>query len=645
MTKEKSEKFWQINCIFFIVFVSIAALIYRLVFLQVFKFDQYKAAAVGQHELYKEIRPQRGEVLVSDKNSSQYFPVATNKKSFLFYIVPKEIKDKEEFKEQLTAIVAEEIKRGREEMENAIVRINIKEDSDEEPFSAPPSAEASSSVKTTEDKMAGKEEKEDNAAEDAAVDGEEDEDSFLNEARQLLDSHLNNMDDPYEVILNDVSANFIKQTNNLKIKGIYFSHYYKRSYPQQEFLADILGFMGFKGDQKVGRYGLEELFNEELEGQSGFIKGEKDTQGRWVAIGEKKSNSVQNGCDIYLTIDKNVQYKVEEILKEAARLYKIKAGSVVVIAPKTGKIIAMADWPTFNPNYYNKFEDLNVFQNGAVQAIYEPGSIFKVITMSAAINEGKVTPKTTYNDEGFVKVGREIIRNSTNKPQNTVTMIEVLEKSLNTGAVFVQQSISEGVFLEYVEQYNFGQITGVKLKGEVCGSIASLQEKPFNVVNYAAASFGQGISVTPLEMVSAISAIANNGMLMKPYIIDKILQGDKSIIFGQQEIRQVISVSTAAKVGAMMVNVVKNGSGSGAAVKGYNIAGKTGTAQIAEKGVYTDKSIHSFVGFAPLDDPVFAMIVKLDEPDGFRFSSSTATPTFGKIAKFLLEYYAISPSY
>lgn len=616
MKKYKHESFWRINVLFFAAVLGFLAIFARLFFLQIVKFSYYKAAAEEQHRMFKKILPERGKIFISDKNKENFFPVAINKKIFLFYAVPKEIEDRSKFIEEVSAFIKEEMEQNNKEQDEAIGRIS----SDKK------NAEEFSNSGGESDNLENREN-----------------DSYLAKAKELLENKLRDMNDPYEVILEKASEDLADKIKKAGIKGAYFSADYARFYPEHEFAADILGFVGFQGDVRSGRYGIEEFFNSELEGRPGSILGEKDTKGRWVSIKNKEVNPAKNGCDIYLAIDRNIQFKAEEILKESSSGFNIDSGSIIVADPRTGEILAMADWPTFNSNYYGKFSDLEVFQNGAIQKVYEPGSVFKVLTMSAAMNEGKISPLTKYEDKGFAAIRDRIIRNVDRKSFGAQTMTEVLEKSLNTGAIFAQQSIPEGVFLNYLKNYHFGKILGIELSGEVSGSIRALEDIPINPVNYAAVSFGQGISVTALEMLSAVSAIANKGILMRPRIVSKISNNENDYIKISEEIGRVISPETALKISAMMVSVVKNGSGSAAAVPGYKIAGKTGTAQIPENGVYTNKSVHSFVGFGPLENPAFAILIKFDNPKGVRFSSATAAPAFGKLAKFILEYYSIPP--
>ncbi len=615
MRKQKTENFWQVNFLFIVIILAIAVLLCRLIALQIIDHDKYFVAAKDQHSMYQEILPKRGKIFVGTKNSDDYFAVATNRKNYLFYIVPKEIKNRENFIEQVAKVVKEEARDRETEINSVLEKFKLK------------IGESVSKNVTEQSEM------EDSSAEDLE----------LIEAKELLERRLRNMDDPYEIVLKDVDSDFVEKINKLELSGTHFTEFDKRYYPEHEFAADVLGFVGFKGDQRIGRYGLEEFFNSELEGHAGFIDGEKDTKGRWVPTGNKEEILAEDGCDIYLTIDRNIQFRAEGSLREAVEEYGIDSGSIIVMDPRTGAILAMANWPTFDPNYYNSFSDIKAFQNESIQSVYEPGSVFKAITMSIAINEGVVTPQTKYEDKGLVAIRDRVIHNVNNKSYGTQTMIEVLEKSLNTGAMFAQQSVGEKIFLEYVKKYHFGEILNIELQGEIAGKIGALEELPYNAVNYATASFGQGISVTSLEMISAISAIANRGKFMQPRVVSKIVKNGTGFLKEESSLGQVISAETAIKVSAMMVSVVRNGCGQAAAIDGYNIAGKTGTAEIAEDGNYADKSLHTFVGFAPLEDPAFSVIVELNNPKGYRFSSSTAAPTFKKIVKFMLEYYGIPP--
>ena len=292
----------------------------------------------------------------------------------------------------------------------------------------------------------------------------------------------------------------------------------------------------------------------------------------------------------------------------------------------------MASAPNFDPNNYSEYSVEN-FLNPTVESVYEPGSIFKVITMSAGIDAGKITPETTYYDSGSVTLNGRTIKNWDNKAHGTQTMTQVIEQSLNTGAVFAQRQTGRGDFYKYVEQFGFKDLTLVGLPDEVSGNLINL-EKNIRDINFATASFGQGISVTPIELISAIGAIANDGVLMRPFLIEGT---------APQVLRRVISQETADQVTAMMVSAVKNA--QIAQIPNYKIAGKTGTAQVPDfvRGGYTHQVINTYVGFAPATDPKFIILVRLDKPEGAPLAGLTVVPAFRDLAHFILNYYNIPP--
>jgi len=316
---------------------------------------------------------------------------------------------------------------------------------------------------------------------------------------------------------------------------------------------------------------------------------------------------------------------------------------VIVLNPKTGAVLAMANYPTFNPNEFNLVEDVSVYTNRAIQTAYEPGSVMKPITFAASLNEEKITPDMTFEDPGFVTLENFTIRNAENKKYGEVTMTQVLEDSINTGAIFAEQQIGHKVFRQYLEKFGFGKATGITLPFESSGDISNLYRG--GDLYPATASYGQGITATPLQIVTAFAAIANGGKLYKPYVVEQMVFPDGNVQVTEPElVTEVISPRTASTLGAMLVSVVERGHGKRAGVPGYFIAGKTGTAQIAYEdrpGYDPDRTIGTFVGFGPIEDPVFAMIVKIDEPQTVRFAGSSAAPTFGEIAQFILNYYQI----
>jgi cell division protein FtsI/penicillin-binding protein 2 len=290
-------------------------------------------------------------------------------------------------------------------------------------------------------------------------------------------------------------------------------------------------------------------------------------------------------------------------------------------------------------------EDQSVFNNPAIFSQYEPGSIFKPITMAIGLDLKLVNPETTYEDTGNVQIGPHTIKNSDLKSNGIQTMTQVLEKSLNTGVVYVVRLVGPQKFREYAEAFGLGSLTGIELDREAMGDTDSLKKR--GEIWSATASFGQGIAVTPIQMLNAFNAIANGGRLMKPYIVREFVESSGAEREVQPKaIRQVLSERTSTLLRGMLVNVVENGHGKRAGVAGYYVAGKTGTAQVSKKdggGYEKDRVIGSFIGFAPADNPVFSMLVKVDNPKTVQWAESSAAPVFGEIAKYLLNYYKVPP--
>jgi len=473
------------------------------------------------------------------------------------------------------------------------------------------------------------------------------ENKSVEEFKSLL-TRLSKRDDFYEVLKKDLTAEEVKDIQNLNLPGIRFEKNTKRFYPEKELFSHITGFFRslencavencFNGE---GQYGLEEFFHEQLSGKSGYIAQEK-IKGV-TNLTNSFSRPPENGIDLILTLDRTIQFFVCQTLKNALQEYVAKSGSVVVLNPKTGEIIALCNYPNFDPNEYSEEEDYSVFKNNVVSSAFEPDSIFKIITIASALDAKKIKPETVYLDPGKIIIDGETISNVENRTFGYQTMTEVLEKSINTGAVYVAQKIGKSNFRNYLKKFGFGSLTQIELPYESPGNISNLDEK--QEIYLATASFGQGITVTSLQIVNAVGAIVNQGKLMKPYLVKKIIKGGEETILEPNFIRQVISPSAASNLTAMLVSVCENGYGRKAKVPGYYVGGKTGTAQVPKKQGrgYSEEVIHSFIGFAPATNPVFVALVKIDNPQEGKYSDSTAVPTFGKIAKFILNYYNIPP--
>jgi len=443
-------------------------------------------------------------------------------------------------------------------------------------------------------------------------------------------------------------VNFVKEKN---FPGVGISYITDRFYPQGILGADVLGFLGYDGEGRTGQYGIESFYNQELFGQDTepsqlLASGLPGIIGSlWPgaqAREKQRDTTFDRPKDIVLTIDKNIQEFVEEELDDLMAQWKPVVGSIIVQDPITGKILAMVDRPTFDPNIYTESKP-EVFLNSSIQYIFEPGSSFKPITMAVGLDKVKITPQTVYEDKGFVEVAEYTIKNFSERVFGRQTMSQVLEKSINTGTMFVENLVGDNAFLDYVLNFGFGQRTGIDMPGEVNGDITNLYSG--RKINFLTASFGQGIAVTPLQLINAYSTIANGGKLMKPYIVDRIITEGKEIITQPEVMGIPISEKTSAKLKAMLVNVVDIGFDK-ARIKGYEVAGKTGTAQIpnTEGGYLEDQYIHNFLGFAPAQNPRFTILIKIDKPQGITFAADSLSPTFKEIAAFLLNYYNIPPT-
>ncbi|MBH41259.1 MAG: hypothetical protein CL685_00925 [Candidatus Magasanikbacteria bacterium] len=577
--KEGDSIDFRIRGVYWGILVVAAIIMVRLFFLMVIYHGFYAQLASGSHELFAQLNPKRGAIYVQDSRNGEELPIAMNRDVFLVYANTKEIQD-------------------------------------------------------------------DNTAEKSAI-GLAEIFGYTDEEKLALYYKLNKRDDPYEPIEKDLPEEVKLQIEEKELTGIHFVRSAKRFYPEKTLAAQTVGFLGKDTDgQNIGRYGAEGYWNKELAGTAGFLEGLRGGKGGVVLSAGKVFESAEDGADILLTIDRTIQYKACQILQESMKEYEAESASLLIMDPKSGAIRAMCSLPDFDPNSYGKVETIQTYNNATIFTPYEPGSIFKPITMAAAINEELISPNSVFYDKGFVDdVCETRIRNADHKVYKDQTITGVLEKSINTGMVYVAQQLRKELFRDYVEQFGFGIKAGIALDSEVSGVIDSLYKNKGDAIDcYAAtASFGQGITATPLQMASAFSAIANGGLLMKPYVIQEIRHINGKIDRTKsKELRRVLSQRAASLTAGMMVSVVDSGHAAGARVPGYYVAGKTGTAQIAERGGYSDKYNHSFIGFAPVDNPAFVMVVKFENPKR-RFSSSTAAPTFGKVARFILDYYGVAP--
>lgn len=449
----------------------------------------------------------------------------------------------------------------------------------------------------------------------------------------VLLQRLSNSTSSYALIKSQITDEQAERVKTLGLKGVYVRKELVRFYPANELASQVVGFVGYSGDKRAGQYGIERSFEEQLSGVT--------TNTSLFGIDEE---SIQSGADVELTIDYGVQFFVEQRLKQAVEFLDADAGSAIFMDPKTGAILAMANTPGFNPNSYGNAEDISVFTNSAVTGMFEPGSTFKPLTMAAAVDAGVVGPTTTYTDTGSFEVDGYTIKNFDGQARGVQTMTQVLESSLNTGVMYAQRLLGNDKFRDYVSAFRIDKITGIELPGERPGNVRNI-EKGNAAVNFATATFGQGISMTPLQLLSAISALANNGVMMQPYIVSKVTMAGSEQVTQPKEIGTPISASTAARLTGMLVSTAENGYDKKASIPGYSTAAKTGTAQVSNPDGpgYSDQVIHSFVGYAPAYNPRFVGIIKVDNPKTIRFAADSLSPVFHDISAYMLQYYQVPP--
>ena len=466
---------------------------------------------------------------------------------------------------------------------------------------------------------------------------------ILDLEEEFIEEKINN-DSLYELLETKATDSQIERLQRINFPGIYIGQEDSRIFPQATMAS---GTIGFVDSEKFGQYGLEGYYQETLKGSQGVIEGERGPGGLLISFSSPKGT--EKGSNLILTLDQQIQFEAEKLLAKAKENLNIDSGTIIVIKPDSGEIVALANFPNFDPNNYEKEKDMFIFQNPALQSFFEPGSVFKPITMASAIEEKKITPETTYIDEGMVKISKTPIYNYAKRTYGEQTMTQVLEKSINTGAVFAEQQLGSNLFLEYLEKFGLFEKTGIDLQGEV--SSQNQEFKKGYEINFATASFGQGIKITPIQLVKAFSAIANNGKMAKPHLVKKIV-GENGFV---EEIlpefsENVISPETSSKIVSMMISVVENGYSKKTKVPGYYIAGKTGTAQVSwpalgiNKPGYSDKTIQSFIGFAPAFNPEFLILVKLDNP-ATNTAEYSALPIFHDLAKYIIDLWQIPPDY
>jgi len=557
-------------------------IIARLYYWQIVAGEKLAAAAEGQYQISFEIPAKRGQILASDG-----FPLATTEEAFLvFASLPDLRKSSEEIASKLAPILVDE--------------------------------------------------------EEATPGGKINFQDSLLATEELLKERLNRTDLNWVPLKHKVSRETKKEVEKLLIEGIGFEEEQQRSYPEGSSSAHLLGFVGqdINGRDK-GYFGLEGYYDLELKGRAGIVRREKDASGRPILVGQFKDEEQHHGRDLLTTIDRSVQYIIERELTKGLKRYGAISGSVVVMEPD-GAILAMTGLPAYHPAKYQQYEK-ELYPNPNIASSYEPGSTFKIAVMSAALNEGVVTPDMKCDQCSGPRIISDYVIKTWNEEYfPDCTVVEIIEHSDNVGMVFVGEKLGINKLVEYLKKFGLGEKAGIDLEDELTPDLRA--DEDWKLIDLATASFGQGIALTPIQMTGIAATIANDGKLVQPYLVKQIV-GEEKIITVEPKIEgEVISSATAKVMTELMVNAVDNGEAKWAKPPGYRIAGKTGTSQIPVAGHYDEeKTIASFVGFTPADNPKFVMLVTLREPTSSPWGSETAAPLWFDIAKELFNYYGILP--
>lgn len=425
----------------------------------------------------------------------------------------------------------------------------------------------------------------------------------------------------------------------LDLPGVLILPEMVRTYPEQTLASQLLGFVNADG---VGNYGVEGTYDSILKGQAGYQVGEKDNQGRFISISD--AVPAQDGKTIVLTIDRDIQHFAEKLLADAVEKFQADSGSITVVEPKTGAVVAMAAMPTFNPNEFNKTDTPAKFLNPVIAAVWEPGSIAKPFVMAQAIEKGKVEPDTKGTFGSSVIVGNHEIFTAEKKAFGEETMTQVLENSDNVAMVWVSEKLGAGDERDGLSRFGMGETPNPGLSGAVSGHLPLL--KMIGDIARANMAFGQGFSATPLQIIMAYAALFNDGVLMRPYIVKEVR--DASGLLTQtapRPVRPVVSSETARKMTLMLESVVDHGHAKRAGVAGYRVGGKTGTAQVANPagGYFDDRHVGALASCFPVSEPRYCSLVKLDQPKTVKFAESSAAPVDGELNRFMAINKQIPP--
>ena len=583
-------KNWRFLAIQLLFIVLTAAVVGRLMYWQIIKHDSLIAKASEQHEITTLLEAKRGRIFASDGSL-----LVGNEPAFLLFANLSEFKREHDTQEK--------IKEAAEDISKSLLPEILSNQKEPEKLS-----------KAENEKL------------------------FITKREFIID-RLNSEDLVWVPLAKKISGGTRERLDALEIAGLGFEELTKRYYPETTLASQLLGFVGKdKEDNDTGYFGLEGFYNEQLGGRPGRLIQELDATGNPILTNDQDGSFPTDGFDITTTIDRNVQYILDAEIEKGVKKFGAKFGSAVILNPKTGEVLGLSNYPNFTPVKWQAFEE-DDFLNQSISDVYEPGATFKLVTVASALDAGVIKPNTNCTCSGPIKVSGYEIQTWNNKYHPNSTIVEVLQNSDNVGAGFVGRKLGKDKFLEYIKKFGFGTASGIDLQGEEAGLVKQRQD--WSDVDLVTTSFGQGISVTALQMTSSLSVIANEGRLMKPFVVKKINSDQSEINIEPETLEQVIKVETASVMKEMLLAAVEGGEARNLIPKGYRVGGKTGTAQVAVGGEYDpSQAVASFVGFGPVEDPKFVMIVKYVDPTPI-YGAETAEPTFFEIAKRLYPYWGI----
>jgi cell division protein FtsI (penicillin-binding protein 3) len=463
----------------------------------------------------------------------------------------------------------------------------------------------------------------------------------LHEDARELDAKLGS-NSSFVWIARQLPLDVALEAKKLKLPGIYFLDEHRRSYPRGMLAANVVGYVGLDGQ---GLGGIEHSFDAFVRGKAGKVTLLRDARRGMYLVGGEGANRPVDGNDVVLTIDSIVQFIAERSLQKAIDKYHALGGSVIVMDPRDGSILAMASSPTFDPNHFGDFAPES-WKNRNVQDMYEPGSTFKIITASAGLEEGVVTPSQVLDcANGALPIGNVYIHEHGHNRYGLLSFEDVMIHSSNIGAVRVGLALGQDRFYGWIRRFGFGERTGVPLPGESPGLLRHTER--WSQLSNAMMSFGQEIAVTPLQLITAVAAVANGGVRVAPRVVDRVIDARQSVVYRPTRVepQRVMSEKTAAVLNEILKAVVARGTGQGAALVEHVVAGKTGTAQKSDGHGYSpDNVVASFVGYVPADRPRLVILAVVDEPRGSQFGGTVAAPVFREVAESTLRYLGVQPS-